>query len=174
MSTSSATKRPAEPVVIKKYANRRLYNTDTSMYVTLDDLYDMIKGDEDFAVVDAKTGEDLTRTVLTQIIFERESKSEVNLLPTNFLKQLIRFYDNNMQQYVPQYFDSIMHMLLENQEKIRGFVEKSTLSTPPSGFGNYNPFSNIENLTKQNMELFQQTMDMFTGGYNKKNQDDNS
>ena len=94
-----------EPVTIKKYANRRLYNTGTSTYVTLEDLAAMVKNGEDFVVYDAKTGEDITRSVLTQIIFEQESKEGQNLLPITFLRQLIRFYGDSMQMLVPRYLE---------------------------------------------------------------------
>lgn len=140
------------------------------MYVTLDDLYEMIKDDEDFVVVDAKSGEDLTRSVLTQIIFERESKATTeNLLPTTFLKQLIRYYDNNVQSFMPQYLESMMQMYSQNQEQWQSYFEKAGFkgSLPPQ-VGDYNPFSNVEDLAKQNMELFEQTFRMFTGmGSNK-------
>ena len=93
-----------EPTVIKKYANRRLYNTGTSTYVTLEDLAEMVKAEEDFVVFDAKTGEEITRSVLTQIIFEQENKGQ-NLLPIQFLRQLIRFYGDSMQNLVPSYLE---------------------------------------------------------------------
>ncbi len=107
---STATK-SAEPVKIKKYANRRLYNTGTSTYVTLEDLATMVKSGEDFAVEDAKTGEDITRSVLTQIIFEQENKEGAqNLLPINFLRQLIRFYGDSMQMLVPRYLETSIEL----------------------------------------------------------------
>ena len=100
-------KKPDKPVIIKKYANRRLYNTGTSTYVTLEDLAAMVKKGEDFAVYDAKTGEDITRSVLTQIIFEQENKEGQNLLPITFLRQLIRFYGDSMQTLVPRFLGDI-------------------------------------------------------------------
>ena len=109
---------PQSAVVIKKYANRRLYNTSTSTYVTLDDLSVMVKGGTDFLVYDAKTGEDITRSVLTQIIFEEENKG-TNLLPINFLRQLIRFYGDSMQAFVPGYLEFSLENLGKEQEKFR-------------------------------------------------------
>ena len=109
---------PQSAVVIKKYANRRLYNTSTSTYVTLDDLSTMVKAGTDFLVYDAKTGEDITRSVLTQIIFEEENKG-TNLLPINFLRQLIRFYGDSMQAFVPGYLEFSLENLGKEQEKFR-------------------------------------------------------
>ena len=106
-SSVKAMAKSEEPVVIKKYANRRLYNTGTSTYVTLEDLAGMVKNGEDFIVYDAKTGEDITRSVLTQIIFEQENKGGQNLLPITFLRQLIRFYGDSMQMLVPRYLGSV-------------------------------------------------------------------
>jgi polyhydroxyalkanoate synthesis repressor PhaR len=109
---------PQSAVVIKKYANRRLYNTSTSTYVTLDDLSVMVKSGTDFLVYDAKTGEDITRSVLTQIIFEEENKG-TNLLPINFLRQLIRFYGDSMQAFVPGFLEFSLENLGKEQEKFR-------------------------------------------------------
>ncbi len=109
---------PQNAVVIKKYANRRLYNTSTSTYVTLDDLSAMVKSGTDFLVYDAKTGEDITRSVLTQIIFEEENKG-TNLLPINFLRQLIRFYGDSMQAFVPGFLEFSLENLGKDQEKFR-------------------------------------------------------
>ena len=109
-----------EPITIKKYANRRLYNTGTSTYVTLEDLATMVKAGEDFVVYDAKTSEDITRSVLTQIIFEQENKEGgQNLLPINFLRQLIRFYGDSMQMLVPRYLEVSIDSLTREQEKFR-------------------------------------------------------
>ena len=108
----------AEPVVIKKYANRRLYNTDSSTYVTLDDLAEMVKSGRDFVVYDAKSGDDITRSVLTQIIFEQEGKGQ-NLLPIRFLRQLIRFYGDSMQKLVPSYLEFSLESLAKEQEKFQ-------------------------------------------------------
>ena len=109
-----------EPITIKKYANRRLYNTGTSTYVTLEDLATMVKDGDDFVVFDAKTGEDITRSVLAQIIFEQENKEGgQNLLPINFLRQLIRFYGDSMQMLVPRYLEVSLESLTQEQEKFR-------------------------------------------------------
>src|ERR671921_2340223 len=108
-----------EPITIKKYANRRLYNTGTSTYVTLEDLAVMVKQGEDFVVYDAKTGEDITRSVLAQIIFEQENKEGQNLLPIAFLRQLIRFYGDSMQALVPSYLEFSIDNLTRDQEKLR-------------------------------------------------------
>src|SRR5215213_7695386 len=108
-----------EPITIKKYANRRLYNTGTSTYVTLEDLASMVKAGEDFVVFDAKTSEDITRSVLAQIIFEQEGKSGQNLLPITFLRQLIRYYGDSMQALVPSYLEYSLQTLAQNQQKFR-------------------------------------------------------
>src|SRR5471030_2321341 len=108
-----------EPITIKKYANRRLYNTGTSTYVTLEDLATMLKEGENFVVYDAKTGEDITRSVLAQIIFEQENKEGQSLLPITFLRQLIRFYGDSMQMMVPRYLEVSIDSLVREQEKMR-------------------------------------------------------
>src|SRR5215204_3788103 len=108
-----------EPITIKKYANRRLYNTGTSTYVTLEDLATMVKAGENFVVFDAKTSEDITRSVLAQIIFEQENKEGQNLLPINFLRQLIRFYGDSMQMMVPRYLEVSLESFTKEQEKMR-------------------------------------------------------
>ncbi len=110
-----------DPIKIKKYANRRLYNTATSKYVTLDDLSGMVKSDMDFVVVDAKSGDDITRSVLTQIIFEEESKGQ-NLLPINFLRQLIGFYGDSLQSVVPNYLEYSMNALAQKEENMRSHM----------------------------------------------------
>jgi polyhydroxyalkanoate synthesis repressor PhaR len=138
-------------VVIKKYANRRLYNTATSTYVTLDDLAAMVKSGTDFVVYDAKTGEDITRSVLTQIIFEEESKG-TNLLPINFLRQLIRFYGDNMQAFIPSYLDFSLQTLTKDQDKFRQQMTDA--------WGG-DPFKAVEELTKRNMTMFNDAMRMF-------------
>lgn len=142
---------PKEPVTIKKYANRRLYNTGTSTYVTLDDLASMVKNGEDFVVFDAKTGEEITRSVLTQIIFEQESRGP-NLLPIAFLRQLIRFYGDSLQNLVPTYLDFSLDALTRNQEKLRGQLGQ--------GFG-ATPLGMAEEQVRQNTEIFQNAMRMF-------------
>ena len=145
---------PKQTVTIKKYANRRLYNTATSSYVTLDDLSKMVKEDIEFNVYDAKTSEDITRSVLTQIIVEEESKAGQNLLPINFLRQLIGFYGDNMQWLVPKYLEHSMESLSKNQDQIRNYFQ--------STFGGIFPFgSTFEEMGKQNMAMFERTMRMF-------------
>ncbi|NJL07132.1 MAG: polyhydroxyalkanoate synthesis repressor PhaR [Methylacidiphilales bacterium] len=142
-----------DPVTIKKYANRRLYNTGTSTYVTLEDLAVMVKNGEDFVVYDAKTGEDITRSVLAQIIFEQENKEGQNLLPVTFLRQLIRFYGDSMQMLVPRYLDMSLDNLSKEQEKFREMMTSS--------FG-HGPFSGlIEDQARRNMEMFERTFTMF-------------
>jgi polyhydroxyalkanoate synthesis repressor PhaR len=141
-----------EPITIKKYANRRLYNTATSSYVTLDHLCQMVKEGVEFVVYDAKTGEDITRSVLTQIIFEEESKGQ-NLLPINFLRQLITFYGDNLQGLVPDYLEVSMEAFARNQDQMRRYVEET--------FGEINPFKPLEEMGRQNMAMLQQTMNMF-------------
>jgi polyhydroxyalkanoate synthesis repressor PhaR len=118
------------PTTIKKYANRRLYNTGTSTYVTLEDLAAMVKEGEDFLVYDAKTGEDITRSVLAQIIMEQENKPGQNLLPTAFLRQLIRFYGDNMQLVVPKYLEQSIDTLTREQEKFRKQIASALSGTP--------------------------------------------
>lgn len=153
-------KQQAEPIVIKKYANRRLYNTDTSSYVTLDDLCDMVKEGADFIVYDAKSGEDLTRSVLTQIIFEQEGKAGQNLLPVNFLRSLIGFYDNSLKDFVPHYLESSMQAFQKNQEKMREMMGMGGMAAPLGGFNQFT--SQFEEIGKQNMELFTKAFSMFT------------
>lgn len=142
-----------DTIVIKKYANRRLYNTDTSTYVTLDDLCDMVKQGVDFTVYDAKSGEDLTRQILTQIIFEQESKGQ-SLLPINFLRTVIGFYDNNMREILPHYLDASIKSFENNQEKMREYVGNS--------LGGFSPFTQFEEIGKQNMAMFRRAFSMFT------------
>ena len=139
------------PVVIKKYANRRLYNTQTSSYVTLDHLAGMVKDGVEFEVQDARTGDDITRSVLTQIIFEEEAKGQ-NLLPIKFLRQLIRFYGDSLQAFVPGYLDMSMDSFTKNQGAMRDRIAEAM------GGGN----SMIENLTRQNLAIFEHAMQMFS------------
>jgi polyhydroxyalkanoate synthesis repressor PhaR len=141
-----------EPVTIKKYANRRLYNTGTSTYVTLEDLATMVKNGELFVVFDAKTGEDITRSVLAQIIFEQENKEGQNLLPINFLRQLIRFYGDSMQMLVPRYLEASIDSLTREQEKFRQHITQA--------FGS-GPFGPLEDQVRRNMEMFERTFAMF-------------
>jgi polyhydroxyalkanoate synthesis repressor PhaR len=144
------------PVTIKKYANRRLYNTATSSYVTLDHLCQMVKDGVDFVVYDAKTGEDITRSVLTQIIVEEEAKGE-NLLPIGFLRQLIGFYGDSVQKFMlPQYLEFMMQSFDKNQSEMQRYMNET--------FGSVFPFGKMEEMGKQNMAMFEQAMKMFTGG----------
>jgi polyhydroxyalkanoate synthesis repressor PhaR len=143
-----------EPITIKKYANRRLYNTGTSTYVTLEDLATMVKAGEDFVVYDAKTNEDITRSVLTQIIFEQENKEGgQNLLPINFLRQLIRFYGDSMQMLVPRYLEVSIDSLTREQEKFREQISQA--------FGGMGAFGPLEDQVRRNMEMFERTFAMF-------------
>jgi polyhydroxyalkanoate synthesis repressor PhaR len=139
------------PVVIKKYANRRLYNTQTSSYVTLDHLCEMVKEGVEFEVRDARTGEDITRSVLTQIIFEEEAKGQ-NLLPIRFLRQLIRMYGDSLQAFVPGYLDMSMESFTKNQEAIRNRMAEA--------FGGGSQA--LEAMTRQNLAMFERAMRMFT------------
>jgi polyhydroxyalkanoate synthesis repressor PhaR len=139
------------PVVIKKYANRRLYNTQTSAYVTLDHLSQMVKDGTEFEVHDARTGEDITRSVLTQIIFEEESKGQ-NLLPIQFLRRLIRFYGDSLQAFVPGYLDMSMESFTRNQEAMR-----SRMAEAFGGGSNA-----LEAMTRQNLQMFERAMKMFS------------
>lgn len=142
-----------DTITIKKYANRRLYNTATSKYVTLDDLAEMVKSGVEFVVVDAKSGDDITRSVLTQIIFEEESKGQ-NLLPINFLRQLIGFYGDSLQSVVPNYLEYTMDAFTQNEENMRSYVKEA--------MGGMFPFAQWEELGKQNMAMFERAMQMFT------------
>src|SRR5499427_5082954 len=153
MSTPSRDKPSGPtPVVVKKYANRRLYNTATSSYVTLDDLARMIKDGGDFVAYDAKTGEDITRSVLTQMIVEQEQKGQ-NLLPTSFLRQLIGFYGDSVQFLVPGYLEQAMISFARNQEQMRKNLQAT--------FGIF-PFGQFEEMGKQNIALFERALKMLT------------
>jgi polyhydroxyalkanoate synthesis repressor PhaR len=149
---SETVTKSAEPVTIKKYANRRLYNTGTSTYVTLEDLAAMVKAGEDFVVYDAKTGEEITRSVLTQIIFEQENKEGQNLLPIAFLRQLIRFYGDSMQMLVPRYLEVSIESLTREQEKFRQQMAQA--------FG-VGAFTSLEEQVRRNMEMFERAFAMF-------------
>jgi polyhydroxyalkanoate synthesis repressor PhaR len=153
MSTSAGSQTDeTKPIVVKKYANRRLYNTATSSYVTLDDLAKLIKDGGDFVVHDAKTGEDITRSVLTQIIVEQEQKGQ-NLLPINFLRQLISFYGDSMQFLVPGYLEQAMVSFARNQEQMRDNLRAT--------FGMF-PFGQFEEMGKQNLAMFERAMRMMS------------
>src|SRR3979411_2310941 len=138
-----------EPVTIKKYANRRLYNTGTSTVVTLEDLATMVKTGEDFVVYDAKTSEDITRSVLTQIIFEQENKEGQNLLPITFLRQLIRFYGDSMQMLVPRYLEASIDSLAKEQGKFRDQMAQAFGAT------GFNP---LADMARRDMERFESTL----------------
>src|SRR5580692_6401135 len=149
---TDTTTKTAEPVTIKKYANRRLYNTGTSTYVTLEDLATMVKAGNNFVVYDAKTGEEITRSVLAQIIFEQENKEGQSLLPIAFLRQLIRFYGDSMQMLVPRYLEVSIDTLVREQEKMRTQVAQAF------GVAGFGP---LEEQVRRNMEMFQRTFAMF-------------
>lgn len=140
-------------ITIKKYANRRLYNTKTSSYVTLDHLAEMIKDDEDFVVVDAKTGEDLTRSVLTQIIVEQEGKGQ-NLLPIKFLRQIIGFYGDSLGGVLPRYLEESMDAFSQNENQMREAMQNA--------FKGFFPVEQFEDMTKQNMAMFENAMKMMS------------
>lgn len=140
-----------EPIVVKKYANRRLYNTGTSTYVTLEDLAEMVKKGDEFVVTDAKTGEEITRSVLTQIIFEQENKGQ-NLLPITFLRQLIRFYGDSLQGVIPSYLDMSMQSFSRHQESMRAQMSQALGQ----------PFAAYEEQVRQNMAMFERAFRMFS------------
>lgn len=146
-----------EPITIKKYANRRLYNTGSSAYVTLEDLGRMVKDGDDFVVIDAKTGENITRSVLTQIIFEQEAKEGQSLLPISFLRQLIRFYGDSMQMLVPGYLEMSLNNFVGEQHKMREQMK--------SAFGGALPgqemFEALEEQTRKNMQIYTHALGMF-------------
>lgn len=156
--STDKSERDAEKVrvTIKKYANRRLYNTQTSSYVTLDHLAQMVKDGTDFVVFDAKSGDDITRSVLTHIIVEEEGKGQ-NLLPIDFLRHLISFYGDSLQAVVPNYLDATMHNFARNQEQMRGAMSDA--------LGGISPLGPFEEIGKQNMAMFENAMKMFTPFY---------
>ncbi len=141
--------------IVKKYANRRLYNTASSSYVTLDDLSKMVREGDDFVVFDAKTGEDLTRSILTQIILEEDGKGR-NLLPTKFLRQLIGYYDDSLHAFLPRYLEMSMENFSSNQDQIRNYIEGTV--------GRFFPLNQFEDMTRQNIALFQQAATLFGAG----------
>ncbi len=146
------TEPPAAPVVVKKYANRRLYNTEASSYVTLEDLAGMVRQGRDFVVYDAKSGEDITRSVLTQIIVEEEAKGR-NLLPESFLRHLIGFYGDSLQAVLPRYLEFAMAGFARQQEQMRRSVEQA--------MGGFLPFPTLEEMSKQNMAMMERAMSLF-------------
>jgi polyhydroxyalkanoate synthesis repressor PhaR len=143
------------PVIVKKYANRRLYNTESSSYITLDNLAEMVRKDRDFVVYDAKSGEDITRGVLTQIIVEEEGKGHA-MLPTNFLRQLIGFYGDNVPGVVPRYIEQAMSSFARQQETMRAAVQKSLSPFIPPG---------MEDVSRKNMQMMERAMTLFTPFY---------
>lgn len=154
-----------EPVIIKKYANRRLYNTSTSAYITLEELAQMVREDIDFEVVDAKTAKDLTRPVLAQILFEEETAKAgrgASMLPIKFLRQLIGFYDHSMQSILPHYLEASMDVFSQNQQNIQEKME-SMFGTPAANFPNsFSPleFTQMQKIQQQNMQNMQQMFSM--------------
>ncbi|MEX6508069.1 polyhydroxyalkanoate synthesis repressor PhaR [Jiella sp. M17.18] len=144
--------RDSDVTVIKKYANRRLYNTGTSTYVTLENLATMVKNNEEFVVQDAKTGEDITHSVLTQIIFEQENKGGQNLMPIAFLRQLIRFYGDQMQMVIPGYLEQTMSAFSKEQESFREQMAGAMTQTP---------MKLMEAQVRRNTEMFRQAMAVF-------------
>ena len=155
MTEPAAHEPAAQPVIVKKYANRRLYNTESSSYITLDNLAEMIRDDRDFVVYDAKSGEDITRGVLTQIIVEEEGKGHA-MLPTNFLRQLIGFYGNNVQSVVPRYLEQAMASFARQQENMRETVQKTIGPFLPPG---------MEDMGRKNMAMMERAMTLFTPFY---------
>ena len=160
LNKPDATSEKKEAVVIKKYANRRLYNTETSTYVTLEDLATMVRSDRDFVVYDAKTGDDLTHSVLTQIIVEQENRQGgQTLLPVPFLRQLIRFYDDSIGRMVPGYLQFSLENLVKDQEKFRAQFA-TAFSNPTAAFEAY------QEQARKNMAMFEQALSVwspFTG-----------
>lgn len=155
LNTAEARTDKKDPVVIKKYANRRLYNTETSTYVTLEDLAQMVRSERDFVVFDAKTGDDLTHSVLTQIIVEQESRSGgQTLLPIPFLRQLIRFYGDTMERMVPSYLQLSLDALAKEQDRFR--KQFASAFSPQGAFEAY------QEQARKNLAMFEQTMAMFT------------
>jgi polyhydroxyalkanoate synthesis repressor PhaR len=150
---SKSKERGDKPAVVKKYANRRLYNTATSSYVTLDDLSKMVRANQHFVVYDAKSGEDLTRSILTQIILEEDGKGR-NLLPISFLRQVISFYDDSLRAFLPRYLELSMENFARNQEQIRRYIEGT--------LGRFFPMGPFEDMARQNMVLFQRAANMLS------------
>lgn len=157
-------RRDGEPTVIKKYANRRLYDTGRSSYVTLEDLREMMQAGHDFVVYDAKSGEDITRSVLTQIVAEKESQEGENLLPTNFLRKLIGLYGDSAQGLVPNYLGNAMDIFVKNQERMREQISKSLegMTNMTQMKGMFPANAAMEEMNRQNMAMVERTMKMFT------------
>lgn len=148
---------PAPPVVVKKYANRRLYNTESSSYITLDNLAAIVRLGRDFVVYDAKSGEDITRSVLTQIIVEEEGKGRGALLPTGFLRQLIGFYGDSMQNLVPRYLEQALTAFAHQQEQMRAAMQQT--------MGTFFPFGNMEEVARKNIAMAERAMTFFSPFY---------
>ena len=161
-ASGAMTVEPKKPITVKKYANRRLYNTETSTYVTLEDLACMVKRGEDFEVFDAKTGEEITRSVLAQIIFDQEGKGGQSLLPIAFLRQLIRFYGDSMQMLVPSYLEFTLDKLTNDQHNFREQIESAFGAKLMPGQAIRNTmFEQLEDQTRKNMKMFSQALTMF-------------
>jgi polyhydroxyalkanoate synthesis repressor PhaR len=157
--------KPGEPIIVKKYANRRLYDTWRSAYVTLADLNEMVKENIDFVVQDAKTGEDLTRSVLTQIVADQETKEGENLLPTSFLRRLISLYGENMHAIVPGYLEHSLEFLLDNQKQMLDQMDKQFAAQQERMEAMGGMFAGpkvFQEMNRKNMEIFQNTMKAFT------------
>ena len=155
MQMNETAGQPAQPVIVKKYANRRLYNTESSSYITLDNLAEMVRKDRDFVVYDAKSGEDITRAVLTQIIVEEEGKGHA-MLPTNFLRQLIGFYGGNVQNMVPRYLEQALSNFAQQQETMRETMSKTLSPFMPPG---------MEDMGRKNLAMMERAMHLFTPFY---------
>jgi len=146
----------ANPVVVKKYANRRLYNTETSSYITLETLAEMVRSGRDFVVYDAKTGEDITRSVLTQIIVEEESKGGASMLPIPFLRQLIGFYGDSLQGLVPSFLEQAMGSFAQQQKQMRATLQQTVGTFLPPG---------LEEVSRQNIAMMERAMGLFAPFY---------
>lgn len=153
---NETTSAPQQPVIVKKYANRRLYNTESSSYITLETLAEMVRKNRDFIVYDAKTGDDITRAVLTQIIVEEEGKGNA-LLPVNFLRQLIGVYGSEMPQMMPKYLEQAVANFMRQQETMRETMSKTLGSFMPPG---------MEDMGRKNMEMVERAMAVFKPFYN--------
>ncbi|NDC55958.1 MAG: polyhydroxyalkanoate synthesis repressor PhaR [Alphaproteobacteria bacterium] len=160
-ATHTPSPRVSDPITIKKYANRRLYNTATSTYVTLEDLAQMVKVGEEFNVYDAKSGEDITRSVLTQIIVEEENKGQ-NLLPIGFLRQLISFYGNNLQTVLPSYLEQSMGLFNANRDMWQNYMKEAV----GKSFNPIMPLAALEEASRRNLSLFQEAMQKAMGFFN--------
>ena len=155
MQMNETAAQPAQPVIVKKYANRRLYNTESSSYITLDNLAEMVRKDRDFVVYDAKSGEDITRGVLTQIIVEEEGKGNA-MLPTNFLRQLIGFYGGKVQNMVPRYLEQALSHFARQQDTMRETMSKTLSPFMPPG---------MEDMSRKNLAMMERAMHLFTPFY---------